>query len=345
MKKNIHIWLIIKLLIISLALFNACETKKGNDKTTTDEPKEQPLVLKPAPKFSGDTAYRYVKAQVDFGPRVPNTEAHRRCADYLKNTLQSLGWQVIVQDFDATAYNGKILKSKNIIGVYNPQAPTRILLAAHWDTRPYNDKEVSDTTKYEPIDGANDGASGVGVLLEIARAIYQSEKKPEVGIDIIFFDSEDYGQPEDYAGQYQPDMWCLGSQYWSKNKHKADYQAYFGILLDMVGAKGAQFYREGTSMEKAGDVTNMVWKVAQQLNYGQYFKMLNSPGITDDHTYVNQIAKIPMLDIIEYDPNNKDSFFGHYHHTKKDNMSIIDSKTLEAVGQTVLQVVYNQTVQ
>jgi glutaminyl-peptide cyclotransferase len=345
MKNKIHILLIIKLLIVSLTLFYACDTKNTQQDNTTEEAKEPALVLKPSPKFSGDTAYQFVKKQVDFGPRVPNTEAHRKCADFLKNTLQSFGWQVIVQDFDAMAYNGRVLKSKNIIGMYNPQAPTRILLAAHWDTRPFNDKEVKDTAQYKPIDGANDGGSGVGVLLEIARIIQQTEKKPAIGIDIIFFDSEDYGQPEGYVGEYKPDTYCLGSQYWGKNKHKADYQAYFGILLDMVGAKGAQFYREGTSMEKAAEVTNMVWKVANQLNYGQYFKMLNSPGITDDHTYVNELAKIPMLDIVEYDPHNKDSFFGHYHHTQKDNMSIIDPKTLEAVGQTVLQVLYNQTAQ
>jgi hypothetical protein len=322
--------------------FIACSGGKPENPNGGDPPPEEKLVLKPTPVFSGSKAYEFVKNQVDFGPRVPNSDAHRRCADFLANQLKSYNWQVTVQNFDAKAYNGKILKSFNIIGAWNPQATKRILLTAHWDTRPYNDKEVKDTTKFEPIDGANDGASGVGVLLELARLVNESKLKPEVGIDIIFFDSEDHGQPEDYKGEYKPDMWCLGSQYWSNNKHKADYQAYYGILLDMVGGKGAQFYREGTSMQYAGEITQRVWRIANMIGYGQFFKMQNSPAITDDHTYVNKIAKIPMLDIIEFDPNNRDSFFGHYHHTKKDNMSIIDSVTLKAVGQTVVQVVYNE---
>lgn len=328
---------ILSLCFALMYLISSCGGKSTNPPQT-----EEIIVLQPTPVFNADSAYLFVAAQVKFGKRVPNTEAHRKCADYLVEQLRSFGFQTEVQAFEAIAYNGNKLQSKNIIGKFNPTAAKRILLAAHWDSRPFNDKEAKDSTKFEPIDGANDGASGVGVLLEIARAIAMAEKKPQVGVDIIFFDSEDYGQPENYQGQYKPDMWCLGSQYWSKNK--GNYQAYFGILLDMVGGKNAQFWREGSSLQYAREITQNTWRVGNQLGYSSYFILKDAPAITDDHSYVNTIAKIPMLDIIEYDPANSDTFFAHYHHTSKDNMEIIDKNTLKAVGQTVLQVVYNEQV-
>jgi Zn-dependent M28 family amino/carboxypeptidase len=333
--------IVLPILSVLACLLIACggNAPKEN-KPVEEEPK---LVLKPAPTFSGDSAYNFVEAQVKFGPRVPNTEPHKRCKDYFYDQLKKFGFSPIIQNFEATAYNGKKLTSYNVIGTYNPQASKRILLAAHWDTRPYNDKEVTDSTKFKPIDGANDGASGVGVLLEIARVIAQAEKKPTVGIDIIFFDSEDYGHPENHThSSGSAEFWCLGSQYWAKNKHKQDYTAYYGILLDMVGAKGAQFYKEGTSTQYAHEVTNQIWDIAHKLNYSNHFKMANSPSITDDHYFVNTLAKIPMLDIIEYDPAGGDSYFAKYHHTMNDNMDIIDRNTLKAVGQTVLQAIYNE---
>ena len=329
------------LALLSKSIFiTSCGNSGGtNGKTPIVE--EEKIVLKPAPVFNGDSAYQFVKAQVDFGPRNPNSEGHKKCGDYLINQLKSFGFETISQDFDAIAYDGKILKSRNIIGIFNPKATTRILLAAHWDTRPMNDKEEKDSTKYTPIEGANDGASGVGILLELARTISLAEKKPDVGIDIIFFDSEDYGQPENFQGQYKADAWCLGSQYWSKNKHVPNYSAYYGILVDMAGAANAKFYMEGTSMQVAPIINNKVWNIAQTAGYGKYFISKPAPMITDDHTYVNNIAKIPMIDIIDYEPNS-DGYFPDYHHTSKDNMQIIDKNTLKAVGQTLIQVLYNE---
>jgi hypothetical protein len=332
-------------LTAALAGGAVCLTNCGGG--TTKKPPvntEDKLVLKACPAFNPDSAYQFIKAQVDFGTRVPNTEPHRRCKDYLFEQLKKYGFAPIIQNFEATAYNGKKLTSFNIIGTFNPQAAKRILLAAHWDTRPYNDKEAKDSTQFKPIDGANDGGSGVGVLLEIARTIATAKDKPQIGVDIIFFDSEDYGQPEN-SKDWKPDFWCLGSQYWAKNKHKENYSAYYGILLDMVGAKGAKFHKEGTSLQYAREITNHIWRIANELNYGLYFKMAESPSITDDHTYVNTVAKIPMTDIVEYDPTGGDSFFGKYHHTSADNMTLIDTNTLKAVGQTVLQVLYNEAVE
>ncbi len=327
-------------LLIALLACNQGEKNKG---TLQENETDTPLILQDAPIFDADSSFAFLKAQIDFGARVPNTQAHKQCGDYLESQLKRFGWKVIAQEFEAYTYNKVLLKSRNIIASYNPAATTRILLAAHWDTRPFNDKEVKDSTQYQPIAGANDGASGVAVLLEVARTIQNEPQKLDIGIDIIFFDSEDYGQPEDYAGEWQPDQWCLGSQHWAKNKHKENYTAYFGILLDMVGAKNAKFYREGYSMKYAPSINTKVWQIAQQLGFEAYFISKNSPAITDDHYYVNTLANIPMIDIVDYDPSNQGSFFPSYHHTSKDDLEIIDKNTLKAVGQTVVQVLYNES--
>ena len=205
------------------------------------------------------------------------------------------------------------------------------------------DKDSSRTK--QPIDGANDGASGVGVLLEVARIVSSGNPKPAVGVDIILFDVEDYGIPEfDDRSKYvnaenNAEFYCLGSQHWGKNPHKPGYSAYYGILLDMVGAKNATFFKEQSSVEYASGILDKVWNVAQALGYGQYFRSEQSPAVTDDHTFVNTYAKIPMIDIIDF---SRQGSFGHYHHTHKDNMDIIDKNTLKAVGQTVVQVVWQE---
>ncbi|MGD1894596.1 MAG: M28 family peptidase [Cyclobacteriaceae bacterium] len=321
---------------VGMAVFVGCQSGKQ------EEVAEQPKVPKYVPAFSADSAYAYIEAQVAFGPRVPTTSAHQECRAYLVSKLEQFGAEVQLQSFEATAYNGTILNLSNIIASYQLEKSKRILLAAHWDTRPYADKDSVRTE--EPILGANDGASGVAVLLEIARAISQ-DSLLDVGIDIILFDGEDYGEPEDYKEQTsessQQVYWCLGSQYWAKNKHQPRYSAYYGIVLDMVGAKNAAFYREGVSQQAAPSVLKRIWDAAHQLGHGQYFIYKDSPDIIDDHVYVNYQAKIPMVDIIDHDPSS-DFYFGYYHHTHADDMEIIDRETLEAVGETVMYVVYQE---
>lgn len=292
------------------------------------------------PTFNADSAYAFIEQQVAFGPRVPNTNAHRATADFLVNKLEAYGAEVQRQEFEAEAYDGSMLQLQNIIASFNPEQRKRILLAAHWDTRPFADKD-SDRTD-EPIDGANDGGSGVGVLLEIARLMQQ--QAPGVGVDIILFDGEDYGEPEGYDNSSESSnqvWWCLGSQHWSENKHQKNYMAYYGILLDMVGAENAQFYREGVSMRVAPSVVKKVWDQAQQLGHGRYFVYQDAPEIVDDHIYVNYNAKIPMINIVEYAPGT-DAYFADYHHTHEDNMDIISQETLKAVGETVVNVIYRE---
>ena len=190
-----------------------------------------------------------------------------------------------------------------------------------------------------PILGANDGGSGVGVLLEIARNI--NLKNPKIGVDIIFFDAEDYGQPENSNYPLMQDSWCLGSQYWSKNPHKANYFARYGILLDMVGAKDATFRHEQISFYYASSILQKVWRKANRLGFGKYFVFENAQQIVDDHLYVNQITGIPTIDIIEYDPATESNFNKHWH-THRDDMKNIDKETLNAVGQTILDVIYHE---
>lgn len=290
------------------------------------------------PDFSADSAYIFIEQQVAFGPRIPNTSGHKKCASYLVDKLKQTGATVLEQPFQATAFDGTLLNGVNIIGSFNPGAPRRILLFAHWDTRPWSDHDPVEANRNQPVTGANDGASGVGVLLEVARQI--GLKAPSVGVDILFFDAEDYGAPESWQGN-NPHTWCLGSQYWSANPHQPGYKASYGILLDMVGAPGATFYREQISEYYAMDIVNKLWSAAHQLGHQRYF--INQPGgsITDDHLYVNRLAGIPSANIIHYDPHSEKGF-GHYWHTVNDTMENIDRSTLHAVGTTLLWVIYNE---
>ena len=298
----------------------------------------EPLAAKPYPKFYPDSAYAFIQKQVDFGPRVPETPGHTATKAWLLGKFESFGFEVQTQDFEAKTYDGLTWDLTNIIASYNPQATKRILLAAHWDTRRIADKDTERLD--DPIDGANDGGSGVGVLLEIARTISSQSLKPEVGIDIILFDGEDDGEPEFATVRDNSQIWwCLGSQYWSKNKHIPNYSAYYGILVDLVGGKGARFYREGYSRKYASGILKKVWDNAARIGQGDFFLDRDSPEIMDDHVFVNDWAGIPMIDIIEFSP---DYGFGHYHHTHADNMEVIDRRTLQAVGETVLFTIYQE---
>ncbi len=329
---------LLALLFCSSLLVAGCDS--GDKGVVEETPESEQKAMVQAPAFNADTAYALVAKQVAFGPRVPNTAAHVATGEWIVGKLKEYGFEVKEQKFQMEAYNGTKLNLRNIIGSLNPGAANRVLLAAHWDTRPLADKDEKDPNT--PIAGANDGASGVGVLLEIARAIKAAEQKPGIGVDLIFFDGEDYGQPDNSGISYKDDTWCLGSQYWSKNKHVSNYRAKYGVLVDMVGAENARFAREGHSMQFAREIVNKVWKAGNKIGYSDYFKYVNAPAIIDDHYYVNRIGNIRMIDIIEYNMNNPDDYFGPYHHRQTDNMDIISKKTLKAVGQTLLHVLYNE---
>lgn len=314
-------------------------------KTSTKEKEQEQkskLELAPSPNFNQDSAYSYIEKQVAFGPRVPNTISHKNAGNWIIAKLKSYGLEVTEQNFKPVTYDGKVLNARNIIASSNPNAKKRILLAAHWDSRPFADKDTERQNL--PIDGANDGGSGVAVLLEIARNLAKSEIKPKVGIDFIFFDAEDWGAPQNYSGKPldKSQGYCLGSYYWAENLHKENYSAFYGILLDMVGAQDATFRKEHFSTIYAPSIVEKVWSIGSNLGYGKFFLPEAGDGLTDDHIPVNEIAKIPMIDIIDLKNQNSGATFFSGHHTHNDNLSSISKETLKAVGQTVTQTLYNE---
>lgn len=289
-----------------------------------------------APVFNADSAFAFIAKQVSFGPRVPETESHAACGDHLANRLRSFGARVVEQTGSVTLYNGKRMALRNIQAAFSPEKTDRIVLCAHWDTRPIADQEATDFDR--PIDGANDGASGVGVLLEIARCL--SERSPNVGVDIVLFDVEDQGvSAKEPANSYPDHGFCLGSRYWAENL--PDHRPRYGILLDMVGAKDAEFTLEGVSMQYAEHVMLKVWDTAYQMGHGDRFRYNRTPPIIDDHTYINALAEIPTIDIIQF-YNNSFTSFGPFWHNHSDTLGNIDRNTLKVVGQTVVQVIYNE---
>lgn len=326
----------------SLLMLSACGNENTTEETDTDDmPTENAVQV---PRFDRDTAYQFIKEQLEFGPRPVNSEAHRQMQEWLVKQMRSFGATVIEQSFEAKAYTGETLQATNVIARYNPGTPNRILLAAHWDTRPVADSPINTERRDEPILGADDGASGVAVLMEVAR---QLQANPiDLGVDIIFFDAEDYGQSkEEYANEEEQRAsvfsYGLGAQHWSRNKHTGSSYQY-GILLDMVGARNAYFPKEEYSRYYAGEVVDKVWKLAQSMGYSNYFVDAEAGGVTDDHFFVNSIANIPMIDIINLPPDSENKSFADHWHTHNDNLEVIDKRTLRAVGQVLLAVLYRE---
>lgn len=321
---------------IGLWIVSSCGngSRNGNNNDTT----KTTLNIN-VPDFNADSAYAYTAKQVSFGPRVPNTDAHKKCAEYLISVFKEFCDTVYVQESKVKAFDGTWLNFKNIIGSIKPGINNRIFISSHWDSRPFADYDTEEKNYKTSIDGANDGASGVGIIIEMARLLHSNP--PPIGIDFILFDVEDYGQPEksDYAKQ--ENTWCLGSQYWAKNPHEKKYFARYGILLDMVGAENATFTKEGISMKYAPDVVKKVWDIAGREGYSDYFLLTKTGEITDDHVYINLFAEIPTIDIIHHDSNTSTGFFKNWH-TTKDNMDGINKNTLKAVGQTLMRVVFEE---
>ncbi|HEX5625371.1 MAG TPA: M28 family peptidase [Saprospiraceae bacterium] len=313
-------------LLAGLLFLNACKSDKKAG------PVAETKVEIKYPSFNKDSAYQFVRQQVLFGPRVPNTEAHRNCAAWFVETFKRFGAKVIEQKFQKTAFDGTLLNGINIIAQINPSAKRRILLASHWDTRPWADSDPDPVKRKKPFDSADDGPSSAGVLLELARAL-QSQPLSDLGVDIVLFDLEDYGT------ENNSNSWGLGSQYWSANLHAPGYRPMYGVLLDIVGGANPGFYKEEYSVYYAEDIVNKVWNLAETEGYGGFFPKSIGGGVLDDHYFVNTIAKIPMIDIINR-PDGKR--FPHYHHTHKDNMDVIDPNTLHMVGRLMIKLIYKE---
>ena len=329
------------LAIGGLHYYKNADSKVQNIEETEEVAKVNPV----GPSFNADSAYAFTKAQCDFGPRDMNSRGHDLCGEWIISKFKEYGCKVTTQTATLAGYDGTKLRSRNIMASINPEATTRILLCAHWDSRPWADNDPDSVNWRKPILAANDAASGVAVMLELARIIRKSKDEKafnkQLGIDFVCFDAEDWGTPQWADVADNADSWALGAQYWSKNLPQG-YEARYGILLDMVGGVGAKFYREGMSMQYAPEIVKKVWRAAREVGFGSYFPKEDGGVITDDHVPVNQFAKIPTIDIIPYYADCQQSSFGPTWHTLADNMENIDKNTLKAVGQTLVQVIYKE---
>lgn len=321
-------------LVFSVLLMLSCGNLRKQ--TVDDTATLQPV----GPVFSADSAYLYCLQQCDFGPRTMNSKAHDLCEEWIVSKFKAFGMDVTTQKADLKGFDGTILKSTNIIASYKSELANRILLCAHWDSRPWADNDPDEANHKTPVLAANDGASGVAVMLEVAR---QLPDTLGIGVDFVCFDAEDWGVPQWSDAVDDGNSWALGAQYWAANCSKKQAKTYrFGILLDMVGGQGAQFYKEGMSLQYASSVVDKVWRAAQVVGFGSMFPTQTGSRIIDDHIPVNRVAKIPTIDIIPYYPNCEQSSFGPTWHTVNDDMAHIDKNALQAVGQTMIQVIFSE---
>jgi hypothetical protein len=323
-----------------IAVFAVGKNGCGEGEKASPSEEESPVAEIVGPAFCADSAYEYVAKQCEFGPRVMNSAAHDKCEEWIIAKFKQFGCGIKTQKVDLKGYDGTILHSTNIMASVRPELKKRVLICAHWDSRPWADNDPDSTNWRKPVMAANDGASGVAVMLEIARLL-QNDKTLNVGVDFVCFDAEDWGTPQWSGVQDDGTSWALGAQYFSANLPQG-YDAEYGILLDMVGGQGAKFYQEGMSKQFAPDVLRRVWRAAAHAGYGSFFPKKEGGMITDDHIPVNKVARIPTVDIIPYYPDCEQSSFGPTWHTVSDDLAHIDVNTLKAVGQTVIQTIFEK---
>jgi glutaminyl-peptide cyclotransferase len=305
------------------------------DQTAEQRPFQFEEKGREVPVFNADSAYTYIEQQLNIGPRNPGSEGHREALTYIYDKLESFAGpnRSFLQNFEVSGYDGETLSLSNIIASFNPQSSDRIMLCAHWDTRPRAEHDPGNPDA--PILGADDGGSGVGVLLELARIF--KENPPPVGVDIVLFDGEDYGEEGDL------DNYFLGSKYWSDNQPVENYRPRFGILLDMVGGREARFYKERYSVNFAPSLVDEVWNIAHELGYDTLFLDERGSAINDDHVIVNRRLGLRTINIINHRPESEGPHnFPEYWHTQEDDIDIIDKTTLRAVGEVLAELVYNR---
>ncbi|MBQ6046057.1 MAG: M28 family peptidase [Bacteroidales bacterium] len=322
--------LVASLLLLTVAMVG-CHKKK----VKVEGPKGVDYAAVTTPVFSADSAYRYTEEQLAFGYRVPGSAAHRECGDYLVKKMREWCDTVIEQPFSATLWDGKTVKGRNIIGSIGKDEVQRVLLCAHWDSRAWADHDPDEGNHKKPIAGANDGAGGVATLMEMARVM--SAQRPGIGVDFVFFDVEDQGKPEWSDGPYEDNTWCKGSQYWAKNPHVPFYNALFGILFDMVSCDNPRFTKEEVSRNFAKNIMDKLWNVAAVTGAQNIFVNQNTDAILDDHLYVNQIAKIPTIDVVQ---NSEGCSFFPYWHTMGDNLKAVNRESMKTVANVTMKMIY-----
>lgn len=314
-----------------IACLTACGGQKNEDTDTE-------ATMKPVMVADGDSLYQYVADQVAFGPRTPGSEGHQACRGYITRKLTEFGADtILIQEAPVRTYLNENFTAYNIMGQFNPEAKHRILLLAHYDTRPWATEDPDERMRNKPIPGANDGGSGVAVLLETARNLGLN-RPDSLGIDLLFVDVEDSGQSETWGAAEE--TWCLGTQQWVKDMpYDNTNRPEFGILVDMVGGKDARFHREFFSQQEAKPYLDKVWAIADASGYASRFPNDIGGAAVDDHVYINR-AGIPCINIIENAHPTTDSFNPNWH-TMGDDIGAIDSKTMRMVTQVILNTVYS----
>ena len=329
MKSLIYIIVSCAVMVLLLPMLMSCKSGTGTG-TPTPEIDVAPV------EFVGDSALALVREQCSFGPRVPGSEASRRCGDWIVGRFTGLGLDVSEQKATVTGWDGKSLPCRNITARWKPDAQRRVAVFTHWDSRPWADQDPDSAHHRQPVMAANDGASGVAVMLELARLL--DKLNPAVGVDFVCFDVEDYGAPYWSGKSSEEEGWCLGSQYWSTHL-PADYvKPEYGILLDMVGGMGTHFRYEYNSRRYAEAVVARVWAAAKSAGAENYFIDEDGLATVDDHVPVNKNAGIPTIDVI----GNSGQGFPVTWHTVSDTPENISPDLLKAVGQTLLQLLYEE---
>ena len=273
--------------------------------------------------FNGGAAYNYAKAQVDFGPRVPGTLAAKQAGDWIISQMRARADTVIVQSFTYTTAAGKKLPLRNILARFRPDLKERVLYLTHWDSRPISESAATEAERKMPVPGANDGASGVGMFVALADVL--KKKKPNVGVDLLFTDGEDYGQ----FGPPEVDV-LIGARYFATHLPSPDYKPLYGVLWDMIGDKDLRIPYEMNSFQQAPEVVSRVWQTASDLGHADVFVQESGGEITDDHIPLLK-AGLRVIDVIDltYPP----------HHTPQDTMDKISAKSLAIVGDVATALV------
>lgn len=320
-----------------LLLMPACGGRSTGSSTSDTIP------MQPAPEFCADSAMAFVQTQCDFGPRTPMTDAHEQCAAWIMQQFQRYGAAVATQHIEVVGYDSTAYTGTNIMASLNPESTDRILLSAHYDSRFWADNDADAAHHHTPVMAANDGASGIAVMLEMARVMQQMPLS--FGVDFGCFDLEDQGTPQwaERDDDEQPadpyGYWCMGSRKWAEQAY-GHYHARYAVNLDMVGGQGARFAMESYSVQIARPVVDMIWHVAAQIGYGEYFPLVEGGAVMDDHVPLYQYAHIAALDIVPHVEGQRSSF-GSTWHTVNDTPANIDPAVMKAVGQVLLQVIYN----
>ena len=277
---------------------------------------------RPPREFDGSRAFTYLEAQVAFGPRIPNTDPHRKTGDWILEHLRARADSVEVQSFTHVTLKGDTLRLRNFLARFNPSAPERILYLAHWDTRPHADQSPNLGDQQLPVLGANDGASGVALLLGVADAL--KAKPSTLGVDLLFVDGEDYG---DFTADKDV---LIGSRYFAGHLVPG-YKPLFAVLFDMIGDRDLQVFQEGNSAANAPEVVERVWSRAEALGYGRVFRPTVGYTLIDDHVSLQQ-AGLRTIDVVDfnYGPNNG------FWHTTGDTPDKVSAASLQIVGDVAM---------